>query len=87
MLKNRKVSRALSDVGLYEFKRQLEYKAASAGIQIKEVSRWYPSSKTCSSCGEIRDELGLEERVFVCHRCGLVLDRDYNAALNLAQSA
>lgn len=87
MLKNRKLSRAISDVGMFEFKRQLSYKARFAGIDIKEVSRWYPSSKICSSCGAIRDELGLDERVFVCHTCGYVADRDYNAAKNLAQSA
>ena len=87
MLKNRKLSRAIADVGMYEFKRQLTYKAAFAGVEIKEVSRWYPSSKTCSSCGAIRNELTLDERVFVCHTCGYVADRDYNAAKNLAQSA
>lgn len=87
MLKNRKLSRAISDVGMYAFKRQLIYKAAFAGVQVKQVSRWYPSSKTCSSCGTIRDELTLDERVFVCHDCGYVADRDYNAAKNLASLA
>jgi putative transposase len=87
MLKNRKLSRAIADVGMYEFKRQLRYKAAWNGIQVKEVSRWYPSSKTCSRCGAIREELGLDERVFVCHVCGYVADRDYNAALNLVALA
>jgi putative transposase len=86
MLKNRKLSRALSDVGMYEFKRQLIYKVGSAGIQIKEVSRWYPSSKTCSSCGTVREELGLDERVFVCLDCGYITERDYNAARVLAGS-
>ncbi len=87
MLKNRKLSRAISDVGLYEFKRQLMYKSAQAGIEVKQVSRWYPSSKTCSSCGNIKDELDLEERVYVCLDCGYVADRDYNAAKVLAVSA
>ena len=87
MLKNSKLSRAIADVGMYEFKRQLRYKAAQAGITIEEVSRWYPSSKTCSSCGTIREELALSERVFVCFDCGYVADRDYNAARVLAQSA
>lgn len=87
MLKNRNLSRAIADVGLYEFKRQLCYKAVYTGIQVKEVSRWYPSSKTCSSCGTVREELELEERMFVCLDCGYVADRDYNAAKNLAASA
>ncbi len=87
MLKNRKLSRAISDVGLFEFKRQLTYKAAYAGIEIKQVSRWFPSSKTCSSCGNVKDELGLDERVYVCVECGYVADRDYNAARVLAQTA
>ncbi len=87
MLKNRSLSLAISDVGMYEFKRQLRYKAEQAGITIKEVARWYPSSKTCSSCGTIREELALSERVFVCFDCGYVADRDYNAARVLAQSA
>jgi len=87
MLKNRKLSRAISDVGLGEFKRQLMYKAAFAGIEIKQVSRWFASSKTCSSCGNVKDELGLEERVYVCVECGYVADRDYNASKVLAKTA
>jgi putative transposase len=87
MLKNRKLSRAISDVGMYEFKRQLRYKTAWYGITLKEVSRWYPSSKTCSGCGAVREDLDLSERVFLCYECGLILDRDSNAALNLAASA
>ncbi|HEY4388664.1 MAG TPA: transposase [Ktedonobacteraceae bacterium] len=86
MLKNRTLSRAIADVGLYELRRQLTYKTAQAGVTLKVVSRWYPSSKTCSSCGTVRDELGLSERVFVCIDCGYVADRDYNASKNLASS-
>jgi putative transposase len=84
MLKNRKLSRAIADVGLYEFRRQLTYKAAQAGVTLKVVNRWYPSSKTCSACGAMRDELALNERIFVCFECGYVADRDYNASINLA---
>ncbi len=87
MLKNRKLSRAIADVGLGEFKRQLTYKAAFARIECKQVSRWFPSSKTCSSCGNVKDELGLEQRVYVCVECGYVADRDYNASKVLAQTA
>ncbi len=87
MLKNRKLSRAMSDVGLGEFKRQLTYKAMQAGIEVKQVSRWFPSSKTCSSCGTVKEELALSERVYVCEDCGYVADRDYNAARVLAATA
>jgi putative transposase len=87
MLKNRKLSRAVADVGLYEFRRQIEYKARDAGVVVKFVSRWYPSSKTCSGCGWIREDLTLADRVFICQQCGVVLDRDENAALNLVASA
>jgi putative transposase len=87
MLKNRKLSRAVADVGMYEFRRQIEYKAADARVEVKFVSRWFPSSKTCSSCGTVREELGLDERVFVCLDCGYVTNRDYNAAKVLAASA
>lgn len=84
MLKNRKLSRAIADVGLYEFRRQLTYKAAQAGCAVKIVSRWFPSSKTCSSCGTVKETLAFSERVFVCEDCGYVADRDYNAAKTLA---
>ncbi len=87
MLKNSKLSRAVADVDLYEFRRQITYKAASAGVQVKVVSRWEPSSKTCSGCGWKDSDLTLADRVFVCEQCGLALDRDYNAALNLAALA
>jgi putative transposase len=87
MLKNHKLSRAIADVGLYEFRRQIVYKARFAGVEMKFVSRWYPSSKTCSDCGWIHEDLTLSERVFICQQCGVVLDRDENAAFNLAASA
>ncbi|GHO88635.1 RNA-guided endonuclease InsQ/TnpB family protein [Dictyobacter formicarum] len=87
MLKNRHLSRAIADVGFYEFRRQIEYKAQQSGVQVKFVSRWEPSSKTCSSCKVVREELDVSERVFVCHVCGLVIDRDLNASYNLADLA
>jgi len=83
MLKNRKLSRAIADVGLAEFRRQLLYKAQQAGVQIHVVSRWQPSSKTCSGCGWYHADLQLADRVFVCQECGLVIDRDINASRNL----
>ncbi len=87
MLKNRHLSRAIADVGFYEFRRQLEYKARDAGCIVQVVSRWEPSSKTCSGCGWLYPDLTLADRVFVCQECGLTLERDLNAAQNLAALA
>ncbi|WP_218032144.1 RNA-guided endonuclease InsQ/TnpB family protein [Dictyobacter kobayashii] len=87
MLKSRRLSRAIADVGFYEFRRQIIYKAEQAGCETLLVSRWEPSSKTCSSCKVVREELDLSERTFVCHACGLVIDRDLNASYNLADLA
>jgi putative transposase len=86
MMKNRKLSRAVGDVGMYEFKRQITYKAEKYGSTINTVSRWFPSSKTCSCCGWVDEDQDLSDRTFICERCGIVLDRDYNAAKNLAQT-
>jgi putative transposase len=83
MLKNRKLARAIADVGMSEFRRQLEYKAALAGITVKYADRWYASSKTCSMCGWVNEDLDLSQRVFVCIDCGYFADRDYNAAKNI----
>ncbi|GHO64800.1 transposase [Ktedonobacter sp. SOSP1-52] len=87
MLKNRKLSRAIADVGMYEFKRQILYKAQYAGCKVLLVSRWEPSSKTCHACGWVKEDLQLSDRLFVCEGCGKVTDRDYNAAKNLAALA
>jgi putative transposase len=87
MLKNRKLSRAIADVGMYEFRRQIEYKAKGAGVQVVFAFQWEPSSKTCHVCGWKDEHLTLADRVFVCHDCGNVTDRDYNAARNLAKLA
>ena len=83
MLRNRKLSRALSDVGLSEILRQVEYKSALYGNLFGKVDRWFPSSKTCSDCGCIKETLSLSERVYRCESCGLVMDRDLNAAINI----
>jgi putative transposase len=87
MLKNRKLARAIADVGLYEFRRLIEYKARYAGCIVQVVSRWEPSSKTCSGCGWLHPDLTLADRVFICRECGLTIDRDLNAAQNLAALA
>ena len=83
MMKNRHLSRSLSDAALGEFRRQLEYKTARAGAALRVVDRWYPSSKTCSNCGVVKAKLPLSERVFNCVACGLSIDRDLNAAVNI----
>jgi putative transposase len=83
MVKNRHLSRAIFDVGFGELRRQIEYKADWLGIEVLVVDRWYPSSKTCSKCGEVKSDLSLSDRVYRCD-CGLEIDRDMNAALNLA---
>jgi len=84
MLQNHHIARALSDVGFYELRRQIEYKAEWLGIEVIYADRFFPSSKTCSRCGSKRDDLKLSERTFVCNDCGFSIDRDLNAALNLA---
>lgn len=87
MLKNRKLARAIADVGFGEFKRQITYKAFWNGVHLHVVDRFYPSSKKCSGCGHVKTELALSERVYHCGECGLTLDRDLNAAINLRQAA
>ncbi len=84
MIANHKLSSAISDLGFYEFRRQLEYKSVIYGTSIDIVDRWFPSSKTCSACGCIKEKLSLSERVFECS-CGLTVDRDLNAAINLSK--
>ena len=83
MVKNHHLARSVSDAALGEFRRQLEYKTARSGAVLRVVDRWYPSSKTCSNCGTVKAKLPLSERVFNCDACGLSLDRDLNAAVNI----
>jgi putative transposase len=92
MLQNHHLAHAIGDVGFGEFRRQLAYKAAWYGSRVVVASRWEPSSKTCSACGWYDADLELSDRVFVCRNlarrdCGLVLDRDLNAAINVAKLA
>jgi putative transposase len=84
MVKNHSLARAISDVGFSELRRQIEYKAQWYGIEVAIVDRFFPSSKTCSRCGVIKSDLTLSDRTFICSDCGFTLDRDMNAALNLA---
>jgi len=84
MMSNHCLAQAIADARFYELRRQIEYKAKWHGVEVVMVDRWFPSSKTCSRCGCIKDDLTLDDRVFHCEDCGLEIDRDCNAALNLA---
>ncbi|MCK5616243.1 transposase [Candidatus Pacearchaeota archaeon] len=86
MVKNRKLSRSISDASWNEFRRQLEYKLKWIGSKLVFADRFYPSSKTCSKCGKVKSELKLSERIFKCD-CGFEIDRDLNAAINLKNLA
>jgi putative transposase len=85
MLQLRSLARHVSDAAFGEFRRQLEYKCAWYGTELVVADRWFPSSKTCSGCGSIDPDLTLADRTYACTGCGLVLDRDLNAAVNLAR--
>ena len=87
MLKNHHLAQAIGDVGFSEFKRQLLYKAAWYGSRVILADRWELSSKRCSGCGRIDADLTLSDRIFHCEQCGLVRDRDLNAAINLSKLA
>lgn len=84
MLANHRLAQAITDAGWAEFARMLGFKQTWLGGEVAVADRWYPSSKTCSACGHIRDRLELGERTFRCEQCEHTLDRDLNAAINLA---
>ena len=84
MTRNHHLAGSVLDVGFYEFRRMLEYKALLNGNTVQVANRWYPSSKKCSSCGSVKAKLDLSERVYHCDSCGVIIDRDLNAARNLA---
>ena len=83
MMKNRHLSKAIQEQSLYEFKRQIEYKCLWNNIRFVQADKWYPSSKTCSECGSIKKNLKLSDREYACAECGCVIDRDFNASINL----
>jgi putative transposase len=87
MVKNRKLARRISDAGWGEFVRQLEYKDSWYGCKILKVDRFFPSSKTCSCCGWVKEDLKLSDRQWKCGGCGEVVDRDHNAARNILKQA
>ena len=84
MMKNRYLAKAIASQCFYEFKRQIQYKCERIGILVVEASRWFPSSKKCSCCGHIKKNLKLSDRIYSCEECGLEIDRDFNASVNLA---
>jgi putative transposase len=87
MLANHCLAQAVSDASFFEVQRQLLYKIEQYGGDVQLVSRWYPSSKTCHSCGWIKEDLVLEDREWACENCGAVNKRDFNASLNIRDEA
>ncbi|OAA90039.1 RNA-guided endonuclease InsQ/TnpB family protein [Clostridium ljungdahlii] len=85
MMKNRHLSKSIAKQGLYEFKRQLQYKCQFYRIEFVEADKWYPSSKTCSKCGHVKSKLLLSKRTYICEECGAIIDRDFNASINLSR--
>lgn len=84
-LKN--IGEKINEAHFYEIRWQLEYKCSWKGIPVIIADRFYPSSKKCSCCGNVKEKLSLSERVYVCEKCGYVEDRDFNASLNLRNLA
>jgi len=87
MLRNRRLARRIADAGFGEIRRQLTYKTQRNATRLVTADRWYPSSKTCSGCGAVKAKLPLHARTYHCDACGLILDRDDNAARNLVALA
>jgi putative transposase len=87
LIQNKSLSRAIADVGFYEFRRQLEYKTRWYGSKLVLAPRFFPSSKRCSRCGFTKDKFPLSTREFQCESCGLELERDLNAAINLVAAS
>ena len=85
MMKNRHLSKAIQEQCLYRFITIMKYKCEKYGIEFIQADRWYPSSKTCSCCGNIKAKLSLSEREYICDKCGLKIDRDKNASINLSR--
>lgn len=87
MAKNRHLARSIADMGFFEFRRQLEYKATMRGGVVAVADRWFASSKTCSACGSVQEAMPLSVRQWICPDCGTRHDRDLNAAINLKNMA
>lgn len=87
MMKNKHLALSIGNISWYTFRRMITYKAEQQGTEVKLVDTFYPSSKTCSNCGHVKENLKLSERVYYCESCGFNIDRDLNAAINLAACA
>ena len=84
LIKNKHLSKSILDAKWYEIRRQIEYKCERLGIQFISVDTFFPSSKLCSNCGNVKKDLKLKDRIYICPHCGLVIDRDINASINLS---
>ncbi len=87
MMANHCLAKSIADAGWSQFLVFLKYKAASVGKPVLEIGRFFPSSKTCSDCGIVKESLSLSEREWTCGSCGAVHDRDINASINIALEA
>jgi putative transposase len=83
MLKNHKLAKSIQELSLSEFKIQIEYKSLFYGREVIKIDRFFPSSKKCSCCGNIKKDLKLSDRTYICSECGLIIDRDLNASINI----
>lgn len=83
MMKNRHLAKAVAECNFHEFRTKLTARCHEYGIELRVVDRFYPSSKTCHKCGNIKHDLKLSDRIYICNKCGNIIDRDYQAALNL----
>ena len=86
LMKNWHLSRAIAQQNFFAFRERLTDKCRWLGIELRVADRWFPSSKTCSGCGHVKRDLTLRDRVFVCPQCGLTVNRDLNAAINLRET-
>lgn len=82
-LSNHKLARAISDIGLGYFRIFMGYKSKELSKELRFIGRFVPSSKTCSNCNNLNQELKLSDRIYKCNKCGLEIDRDYNASKNI----
>jgi len=85
MVKNHKLAKSISGVSWGKFVELLKYKSDWYGRVLVQIDKFFPSSKTCSNCGNIKKDLTLKDRVYQCSSCGITLDRDYNASLNILE--
>ena len=83
MMKNKSIAKQVQKIGLYEFIRQMKYKCEWNSIRFEQVDRYFPSSKMCSNCFNIKKDLKLSDRTYECEKCGLIINRDFNASINL----